>query len=59
MARSLGGDLATTNLTLYNYLSFIITPYERNSLSAGIGMYSAEKLTRIVVATKKLPSNLP
>ena len=46
------GDIA-------NYSLGIITPYERNSLSAGIGKYSVENLTIIDVAEKIFPSNSP
>ena len=42
-----------------NYSSGIITPYERNSLSAGIGKYSVENLTIIDVAEKIFSSNSP
>ena len=47
------------NGEIANYSLGIITPYERNSLSAGIGKYSVENLTIIDVAEKIFSSNSP
>ena len=47
------------NVAFYSYSSVIITPYERNSSSAGIGKYLAENITMIDFAVNIFQSNLP
>jgi hypothetical protein len=53
------GAFKDMNVAFYSYSSVIITPYERNSSSAGIGKYLAENITMIDFAVNIFPSNLP